>query len=80
MQSTLLKNKVIHWVLGLKEAVKVLSGNDLRDFMGQGKVVVSRGPLAGLTFYFSDFQIQIRDVDGLWSKVLEKVRVRELVG
>lgn len=73
------RNKVKHWALGLKEAVKVLDDVQLKDFMADGKVRIHQGPLRDCTFYFCDWQLQIRDVNSLWSKLLEKVRVSELL-
>ena len=80
VESTLVKNKINHWILGLKEAVKILSREELRTFMNEGKISLVRGKWIGFHFYFADFQIQVCDESALWTKLLEKVRVRELVG
>lgn len=79
IQAAIAKTKRQHWILGLKEAVKILNWREIQTFYKTGSVVVEKGPLAQHHFYFADYELKVKQADVLWVKLLEKVKVRELL-
>jgi tetraacyldisaccharide 4'-kinase len=75
----LLKGGALHWVLGLKEASKLFKWEELGAFYKKGHASISKGRLKDYQFYCADFTLELKDASVLWPKLIEKLKVRELL-